>query len=1035
MKRFAILLVFFQVLLFVVRASINLTYILKREPDKIQPSCIAEELERYTAVGWVYPIPASEDKLPKITTKYIPKINSDYNCNFSKNDKCNQRWALRDWQIDDNSTKTREFIADGRWEDLTTILISNNTKEFEHRYDIEAAQSNGFSVRSWGPVEIFLCSGWNPRSYPCYYFHMSRRTVYLSKFHMLDNETDYSTTKLKSYEAFSNIISDDEWRSFEVSVDQTGKIILTDKNLDRVVIEYVDSEPLKPMYLLMRSQNSSLWRISESHFMFTRTSQISRLGPQLHTTYKDLCISMYVATCSNCEMSFFYLNGTARHILKYVGPTDEKWMEVKLKQENIGISKFNIFVETKFIHEEKEKGEGWWAYDNVRVCNENEVKVSYLTLYETFAPDDLTVDSISCQLVRKPNWRPIKLEYDEISDFPSVKTASNETWINLSWELEDPDKYLSYFIFYQGLDDCSTDIAKSIRFKSSGFISTKHNEVDIKDLVPFTKYYITISSVLHEHDKVVRVDTLETEEPAFDEQPIKIHIRPSSTAVNISWDKPDCNSQKGRLIYSLNVTSYDYNISKEQSQTGNSFTIDGLRPYSLHKLTVTTARNARMLNNGERTLTMEYNFTTLPGVAPSVDNLEVYAIGSSVAFLRYDLPLDSRGIPLAVQATRCNKLSFAKCRSYISSIERCTLWKNKYCLKLDYLLPKQAYIFKVSVKNQDTNVFGAEAALTEYSVEKVPAPPETVTYEIVECEELIDYCHLNVSWSHPYFPNGTIETFHIILNDTDTTVNEQPIQEVYKIFNNTYLPKYTHQVKYVPYGKTYNLSVQSANSKYKSNYTSIEVKTADLGKHIDQKPKLYVTGYESLLFKLPPVDRRLDGYKVTTVVQDFNNSVPVYTEDIKNKELYNKLCHPFGTTWVLDVVEVKGNKSSNLTVKGIDDIHSLKPDTQYCITFLITNNYHGKEHDVVYYEKLTIPSLPVQPPQVTPASSFNHLYMLFLMLMLVPIGFLLYRYIHKKSIKKRREQNRKENVYESLPFEDHDGNFVNNRNYDQLIHK
>lgn len=45
----------------------NLTYIVKQDDDFIHPSCIAEELERYTAIGWIYPVPDSVEKLPNIS--------------------------------------------------------------------------------------------------------------------------------------------------------------------------------------------------------------------------------------------------------------------------------------------------------------------------------------------------------------------------------------------------------------------------------------------------------------------------------------------------------------------------------------------------------------------------------------------------------------------------------------------------------------------------------------------------------------------------------------------------------------------------------------------------------------------------------------------------------------------------------------------------------------------------------------------------------------------------------------------------------
>lgn len=48
-------------------AAINLTYIVKKDDGFIQPSCIAEELERYSAIGWIYPIPDTVQKLPDIS--------------------------------------------------------------------------------------------------------------------------------------------------------------------------------------------------------------------------------------------------------------------------------------------------------------------------------------------------------------------------------------------------------------------------------------------------------------------------------------------------------------------------------------------------------------------------------------------------------------------------------------------------------------------------------------------------------------------------------------------------------------------------------------------------------------------------------------------------------------------------------------------------------------------------------------------------------------------------------------------------------
>lgn len=48
-------------------AGINLTYIVRKDKSGFYPSCVAEELERYAGIGWIYPI-------PKDTRQGLPTI-------------------------------------------------------------------------------------------------------------------------------------------------------------------------------------------------------------------------------------------------------------------------------------------------------------------------------------------------------------------------------------------------------------------------------------------------------------------------------------------------------------------------------------------------------------------------------------------------------------------------------------------------------------------------------------------------------------------------------------------------------------------------------------------------------------------------------------------------------------------------------------------------------------------------------------------------------------------------------------------------
>ncbi|KAL1513774.1 hypothetical protein ABEB36_003139 [Hypothenemus hampei] len=1038
---FVRLFVFSQLFWFV--QSISLTYILKRQKTSVQPTCLAEGLERYSAVGWIYPIPDDNEILPKSVSRYIPTIHNDYNCKFSKNEKCNVKWAVKDWKIDETSSRTREFIDDNRWEDIPVVLITNRSNEFQNRFHLENAERIGFSVRASGSVEVFLCTGWNPQNYPCYYFSIDIREIQFSKLTAL-TDLQNKNVPLEYAQVASNVISDVEWRSFEIRVEE-GNVTLIDKNnMDRVLINHVDSDPMKPLYFLMRSSERSLWKVIENHFMYTETSQISRLGPKMQSNFKDFCLSMLVSTCSYCRMTFFYMNGTIRHELNSISPTNKTWTEIKLKQENIQLKRFNLFVQTEFVNEPNGESKGWWAYDDVRICNENEVKGTYLKLNQSFAPDDTSVADIFCQLVKKPNFRPDSLEYDEIqdnlfTDFPPVDVSSNDTSITLKWIEEDPDHYLTYFIHYQGNDFCSAENEYSLRLASGGFLTTKHNEVTISRLVPFTTYNITLSSVLHEKDLFLNVQTLESDEVHIEELPIKIHIRPLESAVNVSWDKPNCNSRYGRLIYNVTISNEKLNLKKVvELQTNNSYFINELASFTTYDLIVSTARNPRYLLKGIKTQNMTYHFTTLPGVATSVRNLELYAIGPNKASFRYDLPDNPHGIPSHVEVIKCNVLSRAKCRSLESRISRCVLWPEKMCVDADYLMPNQNYTFKVSIKNENTNTYGTYVEIAAESVERVPAKPENVTYQVVNCEENTDYCHVNISWLHPYEPNGTISAFNIILNSTyynsSYSEEDQSIHEVYKIINDTYLPSYTYQVKYVPYSSEYDMYVQSINSKYKSDFTVVKVNTEDLGNHIDQSPKLLGKGDKAVVFKLPHVDRRLESYSVTIAVQDFNQSIPL--GHIKNKKLSDNVCHPYGLTWISQTLEVKQNETKIVTIKGLDEKRTIKPNTKYCFIFVITNKYRGEEHDVVYYERLITPnSMEPSSENDTPqSSSFNHLYILIVVVALVILSFLLFWYVRRRNARKPK-QTINENVYESLPFEEHEKNFVNNQTYDHLIHK
>lgn len=51
-----------------------------------------------------------------LATKFVPTIQNEFNCKFSKQSKCNKIWALKNWEVDENSTRTLDLLFDTRWE-------------------------------------------------------------------------------------------------------------------------------------------------------------------------------------------------------------------------------------------------------------------------------------------------------------------------------------------------------------------------------------------------------------------------------------------------------------------------------------------------------------------------------------------------------------------------------------------------------------------------------------------------------------------------------------------------------------------------------------------------------------------------------------------------------------------------------------------------------------------------------------------------------------------------------------------------------
>lgn len=73
--------------------------------------------------------------------------------------------------------------------------------EFNENFELNDIPRVSFSVRAEGVIELFLCSGWNPYNYPCYYFHMDYRKILFKVYPTLpkNNSEEYKKNILQDY--------------------------------------------------------------------------------------------------------------------------------------------------------------------------------------------------------------------------------------------------------------------------------------------------------------------------------------------------------------------------------------------------------------------------------------------------------------------------------------------------------------------------------------------------------------------------------------------------------------------------------------------------------------------------------------------------------------------------------------------------------------------------------------------------------------------------------------------------------------------
>ncbi|KAF5298713.1 hypothetical protein FQA39_LY11723 [Lamprigera yunnana] len=1031
----------------------DLTFVIKNTNDtnSINLLCIGEGDVLNSAITWIYPIPDNVEKLPTIVSNFVPQRNKEYNCNFEKSKKCNNLWQSNGWQYSNFDYYNFQPILDPRWENFPVHLTSNASKEFNTRIDIPHFFEIGLSIRASRNSEIFICNGWNPKNYPCYYINIGgadNKQVFLKKYPTgVPEKFSKNETKLIKYKNDVSILAEDEWKTFSLAINN-GTLVLKEVFNNIVMLNYSDKNPLQPMSLIVRSKNeNALWKFHKNDFMYINKTASIKLGPELNLYGKELCISLYVLMCQQCTMKFFITKNNRQEIIKEVvnnKKTNITWEPVTLTQDDILYDSLQLFVEASFTNNKKVKN-GFWAIDDVRVCTENELKMTNLNINMTFK--DFQKTHITCQSLMHPNWRPIHhVAPSKSVDEVSCNTSSS-TSIKLVWKptVEETSFEEYSVIQYEGIDICQydpngTNIISQRRKKSKGFVVDKNNEIKIKNLVPYTSYNITFWNVIDDDKRFFEMHTLPTDIPTKEELPRILNKSMSDTTGTISWNQARCNETYGPVLYQVHILNKSGNDSRYYMGITSEYKFEDLQPFTNYTLRIQTSRKLENFNNTNLSIGTMYNFTTKPGIAPKVKNLELYSTDQNSASLRFDVPKHARGIPQWAQIRWCHPLFLSGCLLEIHNLSKCALWDSKYCIQVNSLVKNNEYKFSVSIKNQDTFSFGAEQTVQGRAIERVPGKPSNVSYKRVDCNKVKDICNLKITWAHPNKQNATITMFDIIFRESSYTLSVdalKSIHEILKIKDKQYRKVYSFVVKYVPSDTPYIISIRAVNDLYKGEFDEIVIETEDQEEYVDQIPEFIECTNETMKFKLPLLDRRLNSSKLIVIVQDYNDSKENIIDDIVKLEMFGnkyKLCNEFGNAWVAKTLTVSNSLYYIPQLRKNIFNKSLKPNTEYCITFALLNQHNDSETLAVFHAKhlFTQRNSVAQMQENVPTGAPNAAaYVVPIVLIIALLGVAMW-YIHKYILRRRLLSG--EHIYESMPFDDYVPDAVSNQNYDRLIH-
>lgn len=114
-------------------------------------------------------------------------------------------------------------------------------------------------------------------------------------------------------------------------------------------------------------------------------------------------------------------------------------------------------------------------------------------------------------------------------------------------------------------------------------------------------------------------------------------------------------------------------------------------------------------------------------------------------------------------------------------------------------------------------------------------------------------------------------------------------------------------MKFISFNTPYNISVRAVNDAYKGKFASIHIKTDNVETYIDPTPEYVKCTNETIQFRLPPLDWRLNSSTLIVVVQDYNITARHISDEVVNLTMLigpDQLCNDYGNVWIAMALKV-----------------------------------------------------------------------------------------------------------------------------------